>query len=180
VRKTVYKWFWAWDFDKEEEWLNDMAAKGLALVAIGPFKYTFEEALLGEYLIRFILLDNIPRHTESELYIKSVEKTGAEYLGSVARWVYFRRKADKGKFSLISDFNSRIKHLDRLLLLLGILGFSMLLIGGSNILAFYGGGAPFNYTIGIFDTLLGVLLGYGYIRISIKKNKLKKEQKISK
>jgi len=177
VRKIIYKWFWAWDFDKEEEWLNGLATKGLALVAVGPFKYTFEEVSPDEYLIRFILLDNLPRHTESELYIKSVEKTGAEYLGAVARWVYFRRKASKGEFNLISDVHSRLKHLDRLLLLLGILGFFMLLLGGSNILAFYGGGPSFNYTIGIVDILLGVLLGYGYIRVRLKKNKLIKEQK---
>ena len=30
-RKTVRKWFWAWDFEKEEEWLNDMAMSGWVL-----------------------------------------------------------------------------------------------------------------------------------------------------
>ena len=24
-RKTLYKWLWAWDFEKEERWLNEMA-----------------------------------------------------------------------------------------------------------------------------------------------------------
>ena len=27
-RKTIRKWFWAWDFDKEEEWLENMARNG--------------------------------------------------------------------------------------------------------------------------------------------------------
>lgn len=26
MRRTVHKWFWVWDFDKEEKWLNIMAA----------------------------------------------------------------------------------------------------------------------------------------------------------
>ncbi len=26
MRKTIRKWFWAWDTDKEEKWLNEMAA----------------------------------------------------------------------------------------------------------------------------------------------------------
>jgi hypothetical protein len=33
--------FWVWDFDKEEKWLNEMAAKGLSLVSVGFYKYEF-------------------------------------------------------------------------------------------------------------------------------------------
>ena len=33
MRQVIRKWFWAWEFDKEEAWLNDMAAKGKALVS---------------------------------------------------------------------------------------------------------------------------------------------------
>ena len=33
MRQVIRKWFWAWEFDKEEQWLNDMAAKGKALVS---------------------------------------------------------------------------------------------------------------------------------------------------
>ena len=32
MRKKVYKWFWAWEFDKEEKWLNEMAADVEALL----------------------------------------------------------------------------------------------------------------------------------------------------
>ena len=27
-RKTIRKWFWVWEFEKEENWLNEMAANG--------------------------------------------------------------------------------------------------------------------------------------------------------
>ena len=33
MRQVIRKWFWAWEFDKEEAWLNDMAAQGKALVS---------------------------------------------------------------------------------------------------------------------------------------------------
>ena len=36
MRKVIKKFFWAWEYEKEEKWLNEMAAKGLALV-----DYTF-------------------------------------------------------------------------------------------------------------------------------------------
>ncbi|MBQ2899558.1 MAG: DUF2812 domain-containing protein, partial [Oscillospiraceae bacterium] len=32
MKKVIKKMFWAWDFEKEEKWLNEMSAKGLALV----------------------------------------------------------------------------------------------------------------------------------------------------
>ena len=32
MRQVIRKWFWAWEFDKEEQWLNDMAAKGKAII----------------------------------------------------------------------------------------------------------------------------------------------------
>ena len=40
MRKTIRKWFWTWDFEKEEKWLNEMAAQGLALVGV----------IIGEFL----------------------------------------------------------------------------------------------------------------------------------
>ena len=34
MRKIVKKWFWVWEFDKEEQWLNEMAAKGVAVIMV--------------------------------------------------------------------------------------------------------------------------------------------------
>ena len=35
MTKTIYKLFGVWDYDKEEEWLNKMAAMGLAMTGVG-------------------------------------------------------------------------------------------------------------------------------------------------
>ena len=53
--------FWAWNFDKEEKWLNEMAAKGLCLISVGLFRYDFEDCEPGEYQIRMQLLKNVER-----------------------------------------------------------------------------------------------------------------------
>jgi hypothetical protein len=34
-RKKIWKWFWVWDFEKEERWLNQMAMEGWVLVDVG-------------------------------------------------------------------------------------------------------------------------------------------------
>lgn len=50
--KKIHKLFWVWQFDNEENWLNEMAAKGLALVGVGFCRYEFEECTPGEYNVR--------------------------------------------------------------------------------------------------------------------------------
>lgn len=52
MRTVIHKVFFAWDFDKEERWLNEMAAKGFVLVAVGLCRYEFEDCIPGGYKIR--------------------------------------------------------------------------------------------------------------------------------
>ena len=35
MEKTIRKWFMVWDFEKEEEWLNEMALSGWVLDGVG-------------------------------------------------------------------------------------------------------------------------------------------------
>ena len=51
-RKTITRWFWVWQFEKEEEWLNEMAANGWVLESVGFCKYTFVRCEPGEYTVR--------------------------------------------------------------------------------------------------------------------------------
>ncbi|MBR1990215.1 MAG: DUF2812 domain-containing protein [Firmicutes bacterium] len=51
-RKTIRKWFWVWEFDKEEQWLNTMAQSGWVLDSVGFCKYNFVKCGPGEYTVR--------------------------------------------------------------------------------------------------------------------------------
>ena len=114
MNKKVYKWFWAWQADEEEAWLAEMARQGHALTGVGYAAYEFEPCAPGAYIVRLELLDALPCTARGRDYIEFVESTGAEYLGSVLRWAYFRKKADEGGFDLFSDLDSRIRHLERI------------------------------------------------------------------
>lgn len=175
MRKTVYKCFFAWNFDKEEDWLNEMAAKGLILVAVSGFKYTFEECIPGEYNVRLEFLENYPTHVESQKYIKFIEETGAEYIGSIMRWVYFRGKTDNGEFNLYSDSVSIIKYLNRVLTLLGVISFSNICIGFSNFFIHSITTFDTNFICGMFSLSVGIFVGYGFIKVLNKKQKIKKQ-----
>lgn len=107
-------WKAYWNNEREEKWLNEMAAKGLALHSYSMFRYVFEETPPGEYIYRIELLEYNPTHPESRQYIKFVEETGAECVVTYWRWAYFRKKAADGPFELYTDFTSRIAHHKRL------------------------------------------------------------------
>ena len=176
MRKTIYKWFWAWNFDKEEKWLNEMSAKGQQLCEVGYCRYVFEEGALDEYAYRLEFLEKAPRHEESVRYLQFMEDTGVEYIGSIFRWVYLRRRSDGHGFDLYSDIGSRIRHLNRILLLMGILSGVNLLNGTNQMIAWASLGYTYNLITGILVLSVGLLIGLGFLRLALKKRKLQKEQ----
>lgn len=178
MRHTIKKWFWAWDFEKEEKWLSECAAKGLALVSVGLCRYDFEECTPGAYQVRMELLDNPPSHPESVQYIKFLEETGAEHVGSYMRWVYLRRPAEYGPFDLFSDNASRVRHLGRIIALLLPLGVINTGIGIINLSIGIAWVSPINALCGIFSLLVSALLGIGVWKLSKKRNALKRDARI--
>ena len=174
MRRTIWKCFWAWNYDKEEKWLNDMSAIGLQLRSVGICRYEFDTGMPDEYAYRLEILDNLPNNAESLRYIMFLEETGVEYIGSVFRFVYFRKKADDGGFDIYSDIDSHIKHLNRLLLLLGVIGGVNILLGAINLLVvFMHGGLGL---LNLMNLSLGIICAYGFLRIFLKYRKLKKEK----
>ena len=177
MRKTIRKWFWVWEFDKEEQWLNEMAAKGLALVSVGFCRYDFEDCIPGEYQVRLELLENHLQHEESRKYIQFIESTGAEQVGNYFRWVYFRKRTADGPFDLYSDLESRIRHLKRIIALVLPISGANLCIGFSNV------GNAMRTGIGIanvgyLNLVIGILGCFGAWKLSKKRKRLEEEAQI--
>lgn len=177
MRQMIRKWFWVWDFEKEEKWLNDMAAKGLCLVSVGFCKYEFEECEPGEYRICLQLLDNTPTHPESIKYLEFMESTGAEHVGSFMRWVYFRKKTSEGEFVLFSDNESRIKHLSGIITMIALITAANWMIGINNLFLTSAVAAPINY-VGLLNIAIGILGTFGSVRLYKKREKMKKESQL--
>lgn len=164
MKKTIRKWFWAWDFEKEEKWLDKMAAEGWALCGVGFCRYTFEPCSPGEYAFRLELLENHLNDEKSKDYIGFVEETGAEMVGSYLRWVYFRKKTAEGPFELFSDAHSKIAHLGRIKWLTGFLALLNLPIGFSNLVNFAFHGYALS-SVGFLNIAVCGLLLYGWLSL---------------
>ena len=161
-RKTIRKWFWVWEFEKEEDWLNEMAMNGWALESVGICSYSFVRSEPGEYSVR------LEMHPYDEAYLSFMRETGAEYVGRMMAWIYFRKKTADGPFDLFSDIDSKIDHLDRIGKVLSIIGGANLLIGLVN---------SWNPTgFGWINLVCATLLMYSLGRIHGKKEALKRER----
>lgn len=164
-RKTIYKWFWAWEFDKEERWLNIMAQSGWLLDKVSFCIYHFIACTPGEYAVR------LEMHSYDEAYIRFMKETGAEYIGRVFLWVFFRKKVLDGSFDIFSDMDSKIAHLDKIGRLLTIIGVMNLGVGLANTI-----NAPH---LGWINLLCATLLMYGLGRIHGKKEALQEKRELS-
>ena len=178
MRQVIRKLFWAWEFDKEEQWLNDMAAKGKALVSARYLTYEFEDSAPGEYAVRLEMLEHAPDSAEGQQYIEFVESTGAEYVGHVTKWVYFRKKTADGPFELHGDNATRIKHLNGIIRLLAPLGVINAAMGVYNLCVGTGFNSPVNVLCSGLSAAVTVLLVFGLIKLNEKKKQLEKDSQL--
>ncbi len=115
MRHIVWKAYM--NHEKEEKWLNEMSAKGMALVGYSWCRYVFEDSPKAEYTYRIELLKDLPGNAESRAYLQFLQQTGIEHVASYLRWVYLRKKRAEGQFDLYSDADSKISHYKRILYL---------------------------------------------------------------
>jgi len=162
--KKVRKWYWVWEFEKEEQWLNGMAQSGWKLERIGFAVYYFTKCDPGEYTIRLEMRNN------DEEYITFMRELGAEYVGRMAKWIYFRRPSSLGEFDIFSDIDSKLEHLEKIRKMLWGVGIANLVIGICNSLS------PIH--IGWINLLCATLLMYSLGRIEGKKEALEKERQL--
>lgn len=116
MEKKVRKFFGFGDFQKEEDWLNDMSAQGWAFVKHkGVYSYIFEPCQPSKYTYR---LDYFGRKSKKEVadYIELVQETGADCVEQFNHWGYFRHT--DSDFELYSDSASKRRFLNEILAVL--------------------------------------------------------------
>ena len=93
-----------------------------------------------------------------------MEETGAQYIGRVFQWIFFRKKTADGEFDIFSDLDSKINHLDRIGKGIWCVGIANLLIGLVNTFS--------DANLGWINLLCATVLMYGLGRIHGKKEAL--------
>ncbi|NPV75639.1 MAG: DUF2812 domain-containing protein [Anaerolineae bacterium] len=88
IRK--FKLFFAWNDDKEEAWLSQMAREGWHLQSLGfPGSYTFTAGKPRNDVYR---LDYIIDRKNYQNYLQLFQDSGWEHVGEMGNWQYFRTR----------------------------------------------------------------------------------------
>jgi hypothetical protein len=115
MSKVIHKWFWPWNFENQEVWLNKMSFNGMHLRKVEFCTYTFEEGKVNEYQYKIEMLENSVTTDKAKEYIAFLEDTGIEYIGNITKWIYLRKKRSEGEFKLFCNIDSHIVYLNRIM-----------------------------------------------------------------
>lgn len=112
-----FHWFWAWDDEKEEVWLRDMAKKGWHFTSVAfPGYYYFEQGEPKDFVFR---LDYLTQRKDIHTYLQIFQDAGWDYMGEMNSWQYFRKEAVNGEApEIFTDNESKSKKYQRILLIL--------------------------------------------------------------
>ena len=123
----IRKWFFVWDYDKMEAWLNGMAMEGWALDEVGICEFRFVRSEPGEYGVR------VQMGVCDENYERLLKEDGVEKVGFLGPWGFYRKKTEDGPFELYSDIDSRIDHINKIARVLTVIGALNIFIGLVNV-----------------------------------------------
>lgn len=107
------KWFWSWQDDRQEAWLEEMSQQGLHLAELGYFgAYRFRKGSPKDYAYRM----DFNVKGKSDDYFEFIEEAGWEHLGTLTGWQYWRKEKRAGESNeFYTDKESKIRKYQRLL-----------------------------------------------------------------
>lgn len=166
-----FKWFWAWQDDKEETWLSDMAGQGYHLKSISlPGQYTFHKGDPGNYVYRLDF--QTMRTKDRDSYLQLFADAGWEHIGDMGGWVYFRHLVNGNEIpEIYSDLDSKIGKYYRLLAcLIVFLPIMIILLPRVSDTLHYG---PFMGILAVLSAGLMLLYSLAIIQIFRRMNQLR-------
>ena len=119
IRKT--KWFWPWQDNQEEIWLEQMSQQGLHLnQAHIMAQYDFIKGQPETYTYRLDFQNSL-KSKKNDDYLRIFADAGWEHLGAMSGWQYFRKMVKSGEEpEIFTDSDSKIQKYNRYLTYLGL------------------------------------------------------------
>lgn len=171
--KTVFRVHWAWNDDKEERWLENMARQGWHLERSRGLYYRFEKGEPAEMVYRMDYQGL--RGSERKEYMGLFKDVGWEHVGEFGGWQYFRTRAGDGPVpEIYTDPQSRIAKYRRLLAFLMII----LVVVWTQVIISWGrphDSHDFWYSIRVIQIAMTVLMAYAVVRLAAKIRKIRKQ-----
>ena len=127
IKRT--RWFWPWQDEKEEAWLEEMSQTGWHLKSVQlPCIYTFNK---GNPIHKIYRLDYMPLNkAKNQEYLQIFQDAGWEYIGEMSNWRYWSKLVANGDNpEIFTDNESKIRKYQRLLTYMGFFLFILIFLG---------------------------------------------------
>lgn len=166
-----FKWFWAWEDEKEEKWLEAMSQNGWHLENPGlPCVYHFIKGEPRDYSYRLDFRTGSFKSLQE--YLQICRDADWEMLGRMSSWYYFRKECQgTEKPEFFSDNDSKVQKYRRLVFFLVI--FLPIMINGMLNLS-RSENSGFITGVRIFYVFILLFFSYAIIRLLLRIKKLKK------
>lgn len=125
MKKVVRKIFFAWNEEKEKEFLEEMALKGYRLVKVQLGKYIFEKDEPKKLIYQFDFR-SFDKMSEEE-YLQIYEDDGWSFMFRFGGWYYFSRERNNEEIdlSIFNNNESKRAKYKRLIFFLFLTGFPL-------------------------------------------------------
>lgn len=176
MKRVMHRLFWAWDFDREEDWLNAWAARGLALVDVCGIRYVFEEGAPGSTSTVWSCWSIRRAAPRGRCYLDFLRDLDIECVGTYGRWAYLRRRAMARPSTCSPTSTPRSRILRRIEML--VLAVLLVQVTTAASLLHRGGFLPEMLPIAVLWAAIMILMACGFVRIARKLRRLKRERAV--
>lgn len=110
--KTVWHWWWGWNTEKVENWLEEMENKGFNLIKIDFAQIRFSFKKGESRKMRFCF--DYPTYVEGDNYFEIFKEDGWESMDNkMGPWFIWRKPYENEKPSIYTDTKSLIEKNNR-------------------------------------------------------------------
>lgn len=158
--KRVWRFFTVADYEKEEQYINEMAREGWHLTAVGFCRYVFRRGEPGAYTYKLDMVERTASDEVKESYFNFLTECDIRIVGEFKEWLYLQKSAQTGPFDMKEDTYAKLRHLNKIYsfsirMVCRLIRFFALMVVVALVLLSTSNWAPLN------EGLRGFILGVG-------------------
>lgn len=112
--KRVWRFFTVADYEKEEQYINEMAREGWHLTAVGFCRYIFRRGEPGAYIYKLDMVERTSSDEVKESYFNFLTECDIRIVGEFKEWLYLQKSAQTGPFDMKEDTYAKLRHLNKI------------------------------------------------------------------
>lgn len=112
--KKVWRFFTIADYEREEQWINEMAREGWNLTAVGFFRYIFRRGMAGEYIYKLDLIERTESDEVKESYFNFLTECNIRIVGEFKDWLFLQKRAADGPFDMKNDTYAKLRTVNKI------------------------------------------------------------------